>query len=173
MKQKKERLYTKHLMLKAYDDADRQQMVNILLNEEIKKTFMIPDFECVKQAEELFEKIKHYSKSDDHFEYGIYLNDKLIGFVNDCGIKDSMIELGYVIHPNYQGKGYATEALHICINELFRMGFKHIRAGFFEQNIASCRVMQKCGMYKLDLEEDIQYKGNLYHCLYYGIDKND
>ena len=41
MKQKKERLNTKHLMLKAYDDADRQQMVNILLNEEIKKKEVI------------------------------------------------------------------------------------------------------------------------------------
>jgi hypothetical protein len=31
--------------------------------------------------------------------------------------------------------------------------------------------MQKCGMHKIDLENDMEYKGILHHCLYYGIDK--
>ena len=171
MEKKKDRLQTERLILKAYDECDRQQMVDILFNEDIKKTYMIPDFANKKQAEELFEKLMNFSRSDNHFEYGIYFNNTLIGFVNDCEIKDSMIEIGYVITPEYQGRGFATETLQICIDELFRIGFEHIKAGFFEENIASCRVMQKCGMHKIDLEDDIEYKGILHHCLYYGIDK--
>ena len=171
MEKKKERLQTKRLILKAFDECDRQQMVDIFLNEDIKKTYMIPDFDEKKQAEELFEKVMNFSRSDDHFEYGIYYNNTLIGFVNDCEIKDSTIEIGYVITPEYQGKGFATEAVQVCIDELFRMGFEHIIAGFFQENIASCCVMRKCGMYKIDLENDIEYKGILHHCLYYGIDK--
>ena len=131
---------------------------------------MIPDFSDKKQAEALFEKMKKYSKDDNHFVYGIYLNNVLIGFVNDCEIKDSMIEIGYVVAPKYQGKGFATEAVRCCIDELFRMGFAHIKAGYFEENLASSRVMEKCGMHKLDLEDDIEYKGVLHHCLYYGIE---
>ena len=171
MEKKKDRLQTERLILKAYDECDRQQMVDILFNEDIKKTYMIPDFDDKKQAEELFEKLMNFSRSDNHFEYGIYFNNTLIGFVNDCEIKGSMIEIGYVITPEYQGRGFATETLQICIDELFRMGFEHIKAGFFEENSASCRVMQKCGMHKIDLEDDIEYKGILHHCLYYGIDK--
>ena len=171
MEKKKEILKTERLLLKPFDESDRQQMVDILCNEEIKKTYMIPDFSDKKDAEALFEKLMLVSRSDDRFEYGIYYNDQLIGFVNDCEIKDLMIEIGYVILPKHQGKGFATEAIRCCIDELFRIGFAHIRAGFFEENIASRRVMQKCGMQKIDLEEDIEYKGILHHCFYYQIDK--
>lgn len=56
--------------------------------------------------------IKPYASEDAaRLEYGVYLDGKLIGFVNDCGIEDGEIEIGYVIHPGYPGHGYATEAL--------------------------------------------------------------
>ena len=171
MEKKKERLQTKRLVLRAFEERDRQKMVDIFLNEDIKKTYMIPDFDDKKQAEKLFEKLLSFSKADNHFVYGFCFQDAIIGFINDCEIKDSTIEIGYVVAPAYQRKGFATEAVRVCIDELFRMGFKHIIAGFFQENIASCRVMQKCGMRKIDLEEDIEYKGASHHCLYYGIDK--
>ena len=171
MKKKKATLLTQRLVLKSYDDDDKDKMVALLCNEEIKKTFMIPDFENKEQAERLFERLKEFSRSEDHFEYGIYLEDVLIGFLNDCEIKDAKIEVGYVISPDYKGKGYATEALHAAIEELFRMGYEHVMAGCFEQNKASSRVMEKCGMHRLALEEDIEYQGICHHCLYYGIDK--
>ena len=172
MEKKKELLRTERLCLKLFSEEDRQEMVGILCNDEIKKTYMIPDFSNPKEAEALFEKIMNASRSDHHFVYGIYLNDQLIGFVNDCEIHDSTIEIGYVITPACQGKGFATEAVRCCIEELMRMGFARIRAGYFEENAASCRVMEKCGMHKIDLEEDIEYRGVLHHCLYYAIENN-
>ncbi len=171
MKKKKEVLKTERLLLRPFNEEDRQEMVCMLCNEEIKKTYMIPDFADKKEAEALFERIMNSSRSDNHFVYGICFNNKLIGLVNDCEIKDSTVEIGYVIMPIYQGNGFATEAVQCCIDELLRMGFEHIRAGFFEENIASSRVIQKCGMHKIDLEEDIEYKGALHHCLYYEIDR--
>ena len=92
--------------------------------------------------------------------------------MKNCIGKQFEIEIGYVITPKYQGNGFATEAVKSCIDELFRIGFECIRAGFFEENKASYRVMQKCGMYKIDLEDDIEYKGMLRHCLYYELDKS-
>ncbi|MDO5400721.1 MAG: GNAT family N-acetyltransferase [Eubacteriales bacterium] len=173
MKRKNNRLETERLILKAYDECDRLQMIDILCNEDIKKTFMLPDFANRKQAEELFHKLIEFSRYDNHFEYGIYWDDVLIGFVNDCKIENDIIEIGYVIHPNYQGKGFATEAVSACIDELFRIGYEQIKAGFFEENIASCRVMEKCGMHKLDIENDEEYQGILHHCLYFGISKTE
>ena len=172
MEKKKDRLQTKRLELKPYEEYDRQRMVDILFDESIKKTYMIPDFSDMKQAEALFERIMNFSRSDNHFEYGIFFNNALIGFINDCEIKDSMIEIGYVITPEFQGKGFATESVQCCIDELFRIGFQQIKAGFFEENIASFRVMEKCGMHKLDVEDDIKYQGIWHHCLYCGIDKD-
>ena len=91
-------------------------MLGILFDKDIKKTYMIPDFDTPEQAGPLFEKLMQFSRSDSHFVYGICLNDTPIGFVNDCEINDSTIELGYVIAPAFQGKGFATEAVRACID---------------------------------------------------------
>ena len=172
MKTKSEILHTPRLTLKSLSEPDRQQMVSILCDETVKKTYMIPDFADPRQAEALFEKMMRLSQSSERFLYGGYHNDLLIGFVNDCEVKDLTMELGYVIAPAYQGKGFATEAVKACIGELFAMGFARVKAGFFEENIPSCRVMQKCGMHKIDFEEDIEYKGILRHCIYYVIENS-
>lgn len=71
MKKKKAKLLTNRLVLKSYDDGDKDKMVALLCNEEIKKTFMIPDFENKEQAEHLFERLKEFSRSEENFEYGI------------------------------------------------------------------------------------------------------
>ena len=171
MKKKRDILCSQRLILKAFDECDRQPLVDIFMNEEVKKTYMIPDFEDRNQAGKLFDKLMDFSRAENHFVYGIYFDHIPIGFINDCEIKDATMELGYVIAPAYQGNGFATEAVGVCIEELFRVGYERVMAGFFQGNIASCRVMQKCGMKKLDYEDDLEYKGVLRHCIYYGIDK--
>ena len=171
MKKKSEKLETKRLTLRAFEECDREQVLDIFFDEDVKKTYMIPDFESKLQAEVLFEKMMRFSLSDEHFVYGICLDNVLIGFINDCEITDSAIEIGFAISPTFHGQGFATEAVNAVIDELFKMGFREVKAGFFEENNASCRVMQKCGMRKTDLEEDIEYRGILHHCIYYAIEK--
>ena len=173
MDKKKEVLHTERLVLKGYEEKDTETMVELLTNEEIKKTFMIPDFENKKQAEDLFHKIRQFCEMEEHFEYGIFFEERLIGFVNDCGIDGTRIEIGYVISPQYKGRGFATEAVKACIEELFRMGFEHIQAGFFEENVASRRVMEKSGMHLIDFEEQIEYQGKMHRCLFCEIDKEE
>ncbi len=72
-----------------------------------------------------------------HLEYGVYLDNRMIGFVNDCGTEGDAIEIGYVIHTQCQGYGYATEAVKAVLKELQEMGFQKVKAGFFEENTAS------------------------------------
>jgi RimJ/RimL family protein N-acetyltransferase len=158
---------TKDLHIRPFLPGDREAMAALLMDKIVAKTYMLPDFDHPKQAEALFEKLMRFSRSDDHFEYGIYFKQTLIGFVNECEITDTTIELGYVIEPAYQGKGFATEAVRACIDELFRMGFRQVKAGYFQENLASCRVMQKCGMQKIDYTEDIDYRGKINHCIFY------
>ena len=75
---------------------------------------MVPDLKTTEQVTALAETLISYSQIEDveHLAYGIYADDRLIGFINDCGMENDTIEIGYVIHPDYQGKGYATEAVH-------------------------------------------------------------
>lgn len=160
---------TKRLEIKPFQDTDQTAMIELLTNEEIKKGFMIPDFQTEEKAISMFKKLQAFSYSDEHYERGIYLNQQLIGFVNDVEIGDGVIELGYVIHPMQKNMGYATEMLKAVIDELFHNGFHQVMAGAFEDNAASIKVMQKCGMAKIPKEDDISYHGILHHCYYYAI----
>lgn len=162
-------LKTERLVMHSFRNEDLDDAVALLCNEEIKKTFMIPDFESREGAIQMFYALKDMSDSNEHFVNGIYLKEKLIGFINDVEIDGDKIEIGYVIHPDMKNKGYATEVLSASIQELFQMGYSLVRAGFFEENIASRRVMEKSGMHQIEQTEDIEYRGEVHHCIYFEI----
>lgn len=163
------RIFTKRLLLRPFEEADREALVRILRNKEISRTFMLPDFEEDTAAEVLFRRLLVLSHQKDHFERAICLDNKPIGFLNDVEIKGDSIELGYVIHPDYQNLGYATEALTAAIGELFQRGYSTVRAGYFTENIASARVMEKSGMHPISRVDFIAYRGKTHKCLYYEI----
>ncbi len=60
---------------------------------------------------------------------------------------DSEAEIGWALHPDRQGHGYATEAaielVRLCFEDL---GVRRIVAGAFADNGASLRIMERLGM---------------------------
>lgn len=59
---------------------------------------------------------------------------------------DGSAEIGYGIADEYQGKGYATEAVSALVNWAFSQpGVKQITAETEESNLASIKVLQKAG----------------------------
>lgn len=129
----------------------------------------MPDFNTIEKAAAMFEKLKHFSYSDQHYERGIYRAGELIDFVNDVDIGDGYIEIGYVIHPIHQGMGYASEALSAVIGDLFRKGYREVRAAAFAGNAPSRRVMEKCGMRLTEKESSIIYCGRQQPRVHYAI----
>ena len=88
-------------------------------------------------------------------------------------IQDGSIELGYVIHPDFQGKGYMTNALRSAVDALFSMGYREIICGAFKENAASIRVMVKAGMHKLSRTDEVEYRDKRHQCVYYSIMKQE
>jgi len=162
-------IMTARLVLKPYEEGDEEAMIVLLMDETIRRTFMIPDLKTAEARHAMFLKLFEWSRSDDHFERGIYLDGRLIGFINDVTMSRETIELGFVIHPEFHGLGYATEALAATIKYLFGNGYREVIAGAFEDNRASIRVLEKCGMTKIGKTEDIEYRGEKRRCLYYSI----
>lgn len=167
----KDQLITERLTLKPYDDEDEHRMIELLTNETIKETYIIPDFANSEEAVAMFRKLKSYSLSEEHYELGIYLKGELIGFVNDVSIESGVIEIGYAIHPDFHNMGYAREILSAVIKDLFKKGFSTIVAGAFEHNGASFRVMEKCGMKPNGKEKIIAYRNRSQRCVYYEISR--
>ena len=104
MKDKLSSLKTERLVLHSFTDSDIDYALSIFYNDEIKKTYMLPDFPSRENAVALFERLERLSMNPARFVYGIYLDETLIGFINDVEIDDHTIEIGYVIHPDHQNQ---------------------------------------------------------------------
>ena len=173
MENKQAILITKRLVLKCLEDKDQKDMIEIVKNPLVKKTYMLPDLNNEQEENKLFNRLKDLTTSDKHYTYGIYLNNIVVGFINDVVIDNDEIEVGFFINPKYWNQGIASEALVVMIKELSRVGFNRIVSGHFVENPASGRVMQKCGMKLIDKEEDIVYRYETHHVLYYAMDRRE
>lgn len=157
--------------LKPFTSDDVENAVQLLTDEKVKETYMLPDFDKKEQVVALFERLKELSYQEDRFVRGIYLNDELIGILNDVGIEGDKLEIGYAISSLYHNLGYGTEMLKIALEQLIERGFVEIKAGAFVENPASTRIMQKAGMTRIDYTDEVEYRGKVHKCIYYVYKK--
>lgn len=100
------------------------------------------------------------------YDLAIVLKDSntVIGMVDlhrEC--ENSSVGLvGCGINPDYQGSGYATEALKAIVDfGLISLGLKVIYGLVEVENIGCIKIMEKVGMYKVgDLPNFKYYKGS-------------
>ena len=166
---RRERLMTERLEMHALEEKDGESLIRMAKDDRIGRTYMMPELASAEQESRFFQRMKALSADGARLVLGIYLRGELIGFLNDCGMDGKRAELGYFIAPEHWGRGYAAEALRAAVEELFRLGYEEIVAGYFEENPASRRVMEKCGMRPLAQETVIEYRGGKHRCLYCGI----
>lgn len=162
---------TPRLTLGEIHERDFESLISIMKSDEVGKTYMVPELSTREDEAKLFSRICELSMKNDRYVFGIFLDGELIGLLNDTDICGKTIEVGYAIHPDYWGNGYATEALSAVIPHLFSEGFDEIIAGAFECNPASLRVMEKSGMKKSNLKATVDYRGVTHKCIYYSIKK--
>lgn len=110
---------------------------------------------------------------------GIYLDGKLIGYIRAVGLTmlspeysgKSCVNIGFVIAKEYQGQGFATEALSTFTSYLTER-YDYCFADCFAENAASERVIIKCG-YRFEEEYDMFFSGlGEKHCKSYVYGKN-
>jgi [ribosomal protein S5]-alanine N-acetyltransferase len=71
--------------------------------------------------------------------------------IGKCGFKgppdaDGMVEIAYGVNPEYQGKGYATEAAAALVSYALGTGqVRVVRAHTLPEPNASTRILTKCG----------------------------
>ena len=160
---------TKRLELKPLSDSDALALKSIFLNEEVKRTYMIPDFKDDNAFLKTFSHLKKLSMDENGHTAGIFLREELIGLFHKVDIIGDRVEVGYTIHPRFWNQGYATEALRAGIAYFFEKGFSEVYAGAFKTNKASTRVMEKAGMKKTNMKASVDYRGKTYPCVYYSI----
>ena len=71
------------------------------------------------------------------------------GFKGPPGV-DGVVEIAYGVVPDYQGKGYATEAAQALVAYAFSSGrVRVVRAHTLPEPNASTRVLTKCGFQRV------------------------
>jgi RimJ/RimL family protein N-acetyltransferase len=75
-------------------------------------------------------------------------------------MENGQVEIGYGFLPEYRDKGYATETLDTMLKWAFiNIYVPEIIAFSHKDNLASKRVIEKCGMkfYKQEFVENVPY----------------
>jgi len=88
----------------------------------------------------------------DPWTHGFCIVDRATSaIIGSCGYKgppdpDGVVEIAYGVDPDYQGRGYATEAARALVDFAFdNGGVRIIRAHTLPGNGASAQVLTKCG----------------------------
>jgi len=100
-------------------------------------------------------------------------NPKLIGIIGHYRIRPEYFraEIGYMLLPEYQGKGIISEAINEVVNYGFEVMKLHsIEAIIDPENFASEKVLQKNGFVKeAHLKENEFYDGRFLDTVIYSI----
>lgn len=132
---------------------------------------MLPEYKNREEAEPLFQRLVALSEDASRYVAGVYLDGAFIGMMNETEIKGKQIEMGYAFLPAFYNRGYATESFTGAIAYLLSHGFENVLTGAFSGNVASIRVMEKCGMTRQTYTDEIEYRGITHTCVYYAISK--
>lgn len=165
-------LNTARLRIGPIREQDREAVLDLLTDETVGKTYMLPEYASRAAAEPLFCRLVRLSAEENRYVAGVFLKDRFIGMMNETQIEDKTIEMGYAFLPAYYNRGYATEAFAGVIGYLLARGFDKVVAGAFAENAASIRVMEKCAMIRQPQTDRIEYRGVTHTCVYYAIANN-
>ena len=176
------KLETERLILRKIKVEDAKvAFSNWCSNEKVAKYTLWEKHKNIEETKKLF-KIWEEEYSDlKTFRWIVELKDShdLIGTI-DVPSKKYMdfgaLEIGYCYSEKYWNKGYGTEALKAVIKYLFEeCDADIIFAEHLEENPASGKVMQKCGMiFEGKLRGRIVDKDGIRNdLLYYSITKDE
>lgn len=91
-------------------------------------------------------------KAGEFYDWAVVLKGEENKMIGTCGfsridVSNNVGEIGYVIAPDYQRHGYATEAVREVMAFGFsKLNFHRIEAKYIAENTASRAVMEKCNM---------------------------
>ena len=165
-----ERLYLRRVI---YEDVD--EIFALRSNRELMKYIPRP---LVQTTEEAFTHIAMIDEKLDTHEginWAITLKDdpKLIGIIGHYRIQPEHFraEIGYMLLPEYHGKGIVTEAIKETVKYGFEIMKLHSVAAVIDpENFASERVLQKSGFVKeAHLTENEYYDGRFLDTVIYSI----
>jgi RimJ/RimL family protein N-acetyltransferase len=150
---------TERLRFREMAESDLDLFTVLLSDPDVMRHYPSP-----KTREEALAWIKWSEDNYAQHGHGLWVIETHDGeFVGDCGLTwqpvegEQVLEVGYHVSPDLQGRGYATEAARACLAHAHeQVGEDHVVAIMVRDNTPSRRVAEKIGM---TLELETEHKG--------------
>lgn len=168
-------LKTERLLMRQVNANDAETLLALRSNDEVMKYIPRP---YLKNKEDALELIAMF---DDKIENGIGINwgitfldkpEEIIGIIGHYRMKPEhyRAEVGYMLFPEYNGKGIVSEALQKVVDYGFNdMKLHSIEAILDPENKGSERVLLKNGFVKeAHLLENEYYEGRFLDSMIYS-----
>lgn len=144
-------LETPRLLLRRMKVADSADMYDYAHRPEVTRYLLWRPHADITYTRRYLEYLGGRYRIGAHYEWAVVHKDtgRMIG---TCGFArvdtaNNCAELGYVLHPDFHGKGLMTEAAERVLQFGFQvLGLNRIEARYMWGNDASRRVMDRLGM---------------------------
>lgn len=171
---------TERLIIRAFRSEDIDSMMrNWISDEDIQGMYGEPAYKTREEVEKLLGTYIRNYQSGCYFRWGIFEKDsgECIGMIAYFLVDthNNFGEIEYCIGKEFQGKGYATEACRAVIDYGFdRIGFNKVQICVRPANVASNKVIDKCGFtYEGTLRDYFHINGKYEGRKYYSILKEE
>lgn len=159
-------LQTERLLLRQLKLTDASAIQQLRSNREVMRFINRPLLHTLPEAEAWVEMNLKTMAENAGINWCICLKEDAENFIGSIGFwriekEHHRAEIGYMLHPAYQGKGLMCEAIQ-AVNDY---GFKHmhlhsIEAQIDPRNLASASVLKKTGfIQEAYFRENYRYEG--------------
>lgn len=168
-------LETERLFLRRVDVKDVNEIIVLRSNPETMKYIPKPLVKTIEDALEHIAMMDAKIENNEGINWAITQkgNPKLIGVIGHYRIKPEhyRAEIGYMLLPEFSGKGIISEA----VKEVVKYGFKGMQLHSIEavidpENNASAKVLEKNGFVKeAHLKENEFFEGRFLDSVIYSL----
>lgn len=171
-----DRLETERLVLRVRTVADAVDIFDYASRPEVSYPAGFPPVQTLEDEVYYLEHIlpERNQKENLPAGYGIVVKgtDKIVGSVDfPHRHEDDVLEIGYILHPDYWGRGYVSEAARALIDLAFKeLNLHKIELSCFGYNLQSQRVAEKLGFtLEARIRDRKDARGNRCDDLRYGL----
>ena len=144
-------LHTERLSLRPMHPIDAEDMFSYAKREDVTEYLLWSPHPSVNYTADYLRYIQSRYALGDFFDWAI-IDRESRRMIGTCGFTkintdNDSGEIGYVLNPDFWGRGYAVEAAKRVMEFGFcELGLHRIEARFMKGNERSLRVMEKLGM---------------------------
>jgi ribosomal-protein-alanine N-acetyltransferase len=156
-------LSTERVVLRPITKADAAEVFYLRSDKEVLEFLDRDPAASIDDAMQWIKMINDAINNNEYIAWAIALKDapKLIGTISFWNIQKEhyRAEIGYVLHPQFQGKGLMQEAMMAVLDYGFKiMNLHSVEANVNPNNAASIKLLEKNNFLR-----EAYHKENYYH----------